>query len=225
MRQLLLLMLFVAAINTNFAQIQNLAQSDSKLKGLTLKLGGGVFFSEYFDFSNPPQFDIDISKKLSPKTALSVSLDVNFAKNTKRHYLNEMVGRVSEQFLQASFLYSPFRNDRRNDFKIGLGFTTMLSETKYAAYTEIVDDVVVKELVKPLVLSNIGGHIALENDIKINDKLLIGARVSLLYKFIDKPIHYYIKETETKSQSWASIESVYSSRIVPALLFRIGYVF
>jgi hypothetical protein len=68
-------------------------------------------------------------------------------------------------------------------------------------------------------------NLALENDYKINDKLKIGVRASLLYKFIDKSIQYYIKESETQPLNWAAVESVFNSRIVPSMLFRVGYTF
>ena len=224
MRQSLLLLLLLVATNMNFAQTKTFVTSDSQFKGYTFGFGGGIFYSGYFD-KESTQFVIDVSKKLDTKIALSASLDVNFAKNNKRYSLTQMVGRVSEQFLQTNFLFSPFRNDRRNDFKIGAGLGTMLSEIKYPSHTEIVDNVVVKEITKSVVKGNIVGNLALENDYKINDKLKIGVRASLLYKFINQPIHYYIKDSETQPLNWAAVESVFNSRIVPSVLFRVGYTF
>lgn len=155
-KAILLLFLIVTFVGAN-------AQTENKKNDI--RFGAGTTFVG--KNSKVPTFEVEANRKITPYFAVGASLAFG--------------RRVEDKYAQTSFekvnlgvYFSPFKNNRKNDFRIGAGInyfdiggfyaTGMLFDPKQTEYHSYKN-------------SSFGFNFSLENTYTLNERLFIGAKV------------------------------------------------
>ncbi len=140
----------------------------SQTHKLDFKIGSGLGFMGSGDLT-ALCFENELNYKLNNYFSTSVSLGLGRSIEYKTDHNDYLQGSLN-------LFISPFRNDMRNNFKIGLGYTlinesvTYLSSSYYSPNTYTNDFKYYSDIIN-------GFNMIVENEYKITSRFLVGAKL------------------------------------------------
>lgn len=142
--------------------------AQEKTPKLDFKIGTGLGFMGSGDLT-ALCFENELNYKLNNYFSTSISL--GFGRSI------EFIERQND-YLQGSFnlFISPFRNDKRNNFKLGLGYTRINEAVTYLFSSFQYPNTYLNEFKYSGVSIN-GFNMIIENEYKITSKFLIGGKL------------------------------------------------
>jgi len=163
MKRTIFIIIAVAIMSSTIAQ--------EKTSKLDFKIGSGLGFMGSGDLT-ALCFENELNYKLNNYLSTSISLGLGRSL--------EFVERQND-YMQGSlnFFVSPFRNDKRNNFKIGLGYTRINEAVTYAssAYsTSSQSNYTINQYQYSGILIN-GFNMIIENEYKITSRFLVGGKL------------------------------------------------
>jgi hypothetical protein len=137
-----------------------------------LKIGVGIGFITWGDllgvcFEN--ELNYKINKYFTAAASFGIGRNIANSHDASEDHNDYLQGSVN-------IFVSPFRNNRRNNFKIGAGYTFIHQTTAYAWYTNLVDNY--KLYTKDKRFDHCF-NVIIEDEFKITPRLMIGAKLFL----------------------------------------------
>ena len=191
-----------------------------------IHLGYGVEHDSYFADINHKidlEYEVKFNRHFAVAAAASMSagnLGWDIHKDY-HHLLPKEYSRVAQ--VNAIMFWSPWRNNRINNFKIGLGVSAVHVRSKYIEYAELEKNVLVNY--KEILFNEPGVYpiIAVENDIRINQKFLLGIKLQANFKGIESnptlPQTFVIKTAGLID----SATQYRGSNFIGAAMIRLGF--
>lgn len=134
-----------------------------------IRLGSGISFLSSGDMTTSI-YENELNYKLNPY--LSNSLAIDFGRSNRGVYENVSL-------FQANFngFISPFKNNLRNDFRIGVGLSFIDISKVYLQSTEFVNDQLVRQVFLIDMKNGLGVNLILENTFMINKRFFVGIKL------------------------------------------------
>ena len=206
-----LLLFFVSFVNLIFAQ------------NSIVHFGYGLEHDSYFADLNH-KIDLAYESKLNRHFAFGAALSMSLGNLSTdihwkyHHLLPREYSRVTQMY--ALIFWSPWRNDRRNNFKIGLGVTAVHVHTKYLEFAKIENNTLVNHRYKIFNEPGVYPIIAVENDFRINRRFTIGIKLQANFKGIETtPKLPQTFDFNANSESY----QYRGSYFISAAMIRLGY--
>ena len=175
MQKLSLSILFSLSTIYSYAQVKQKTNPLNKPLELTMKLGYGITISEY-TYVNCPLYELDISAKLNSRISASTNLGFSYGRDIDVDYIYQMHGKLSRQYLQLNLLYSPWRNDHRNDFKIGLGLSIWHTKLEYYEYRKYIGLQFDEQTIGMPIFWDAVGNLIIEDDFRVLSNFTVGLK-------------------------------------------------
>jgi len=135
---------------------------------LDLKVGSGFGFMGDGDLT-ALCFENELNYKLNNYLSTSVSLGIGRSLVDANKHNDYLQGSIN-------LFFSPFKNNRLNNFKIGAGYTRVNEATSYWSSSSYYNDIYIKKYEYSTSTIN-GFNVILEDEYMINSRFLVGGKL------------------------------------------------
>jgi hypothetical protein len=205
---------FIFALNPVFAQNQKNA----------LHIGGGQSDALYFGGFEFPLFELGYTRILNNRWSINADVNYSGGSNPIYHANPEIYAPVQSNIgLTANFLYSFSKNERRNNFQMGLGLAYLSVKTAYNGrfYSNNLGETSVSR--SDVQEKRLFANICLQNDFKITPKLSVGMKI--VTKCFNSGHLTANAIYQDAFQTYTSERIIHSRVALSSLLIRMGYYF
>ena len=132
------------------------------------KIGSGLGFMGSGDLT-ALCFENELNYKLNNYFSTSIGLGIGRSVEFKENHNDYLQGSLN-------FFISPFRNDKRNNFKLGLGYTRINETVTYLSSSYYYPDTYINKFEYSGISIN-GFNMIIEDEYKITSRFLIGCKL------------------------------------------------
>ncbi len=137
-------------------------------KNMDLKFGTGIGFMGSGDLTSFC-FENELNYKLNHYFSSSVSIGIGRSVKYRDNHNDYLQGSLN-------LFISPFKNNKQNNFKIGVGYTLINETVSYLSSSYYYNNVRINNYEYSAETIN-GFNVIIENEYKINSKFLIGGKL------------------------------------------------